>query len=63
MRYADFEQYWRYTSGTGPRRLLDALNADQTDHARTALAERLQASGQPDGIHVVATALLASANR
>jgi ubiquinone/menaquinone biosynthesis C-methylase UbiE len=61
--YADVEQYWQTTQGTMPRRRLDALDAAQIERARATLAERLQAYQQPDGIHVVATALLAVASR
>lgn len=62
LDYADFEQYWEYTSGTGPRRLLDALEADQTERARSSLVERLRPYQQPNGIHVEAAALLAVAS-
>ena len=63
LNYADVERYWEYTSGTGPRRLLAALDADQNERARSTLAERLRPHQQPDGIHVEATALLAVASR
>jgi ubiquinone/menaquinone biosynthesis C-methylase UbiE len=61
--YADLEQYWQSARGTGRRRSLDALDAVQTERVRATLAERLQAHQRPDGIHIVATALLAVASR
>jgi O-methyltransferase/aklanonic acid methyltransferase len=61
--YVDLEQYWQTVRGTGTRRLLDALDAVQTERVRAALAERLRAQQLPDGIHVVTTALLATASR
>ena len=63
FRYADFEQYWQSTRGTVPRRCLDALDTAQIERARAAVAERLRPHQQPDGIHVVFTALLALASR
>jgi ubiquinone/menaquinone biosynthesis C-methylase UbiE len=63
FRYADLEQYWQTARGTGHRRVLDVLDAAQTERARAALAERLRAHQRPDGIHVAATALLAVASR
>jgi O-methyltransferase/aklanonic acid methyltransferase len=61
--YADVEQYWQSARGSGVRRRLDALDAAQTERVRATLAERLQAHQRPDGIHIVATALLAVASR
>jgi SAM-dependent methyltransferase len=61
--YADVEEYWNSVRGTGPRRIVDALDAAQVKRARTALAERFQAYERPDGVHVVATALLGVASR
>ncbi len=61
--YADLEQYWQTARGTGTRRRLEALDAAQTERVRATLAERLRAQQRPDGIHVVATALLAVASR
>jgi SAM-dependent methyltransferase len=61
--YADLEQYWQNARGTGQRRVLDALDTAQLERVRATLAERLRAHQQPDGIHLVATALLAVASR
>jgi len=61
--YADVEEYWNSVRGTGPRRIVDALDAAQIERARAALAERFRAYGRPDGVHVVATALLGVASR
>ena len=61
--YSDVEEYWNSIRGTGPRRIVDALDAAQIERARVALAERFRAYEQPDGIHVVATALLATGSR
>jgi len=61
--YADLDQYWENARGTGQRPAIDGLNATQRERARTALAERLRSHQQADGIHVVATALLATATR
>jgi SAM-dependent methyltransferase len=60
--YPDVEHYWQSISGRGPRRILDPLGATQIERARAALAERFRAYEQPDGIHVVATALLGVAS-
>jgi SAM-dependent methyltransferase len=61
--YADLEQYWQSVSGTGSGRRAAALDAAQLERVRTALAERFRAYQQPDGIHVVATALLGVGGR
>jgi hypothetical protein len=61
--YADLEQYWQTARGTGTRRRLDGLDTAQTRCVRATLAERLRAQQRPDGIPVVATALLAMASR
>jgi hypothetical protein len=63
FRYADLEDYWEKVRGTGPRRIVDKLEAAQIERARAALTERFRAYERPDGIHVVATALLAVASR
>lgn len=63
FRYADLEQYWQNARGTGQRHTLDALDAAQAERARAALAQRLRSRQRPDGIDVVATALLAVASR
>ena len=57
--YADVEQYWHSLRGNFTRRIADGLDAAQTERARAALTERFRAYERPDGIHVVATALLA----
>jgi SAM-dependent methyltransferase len=61
--YADVEDYWHSVRGTGPRRIVDALDAAQNERARAALAERFRAYERSDGLHVAATALLATARR
>jgi O-methyltransferase/aklanonic acid methyltransferase len=61
--YADVEEYWNSVRGTGPRRIVDALDARQIERTRAALTERFRAYERPDGIHVVATALLGVASR
>ena len=61
--YPDVEHYWQSISGRGPRRILDPLGANQIERARAALVERFRAYKRPDGIHVVATALLATGSR
>ena len=56
--FADVEQYWHSLRGNLTRRIADDLDAAQTERARAALTERFRAYERPDGIHVVATALL-----
>ena len=56
--YADVEQYWHSLRGNFTRRIADGLDVAQTERARAALTERFRAYERPDGIHVVATALL-----
>jgi SAM-dependent methyltransferase len=65
FRYDDLEQYWQSIgrNGARPRRIADRLDAAQLERVRTALAERLRAYQQSDGIHIVATALLAVGHR
>jgi SAM-dependent methyltransferase len=63
FRYDDVEQYWRNAYGTGLRQRLDALDAEQTERVRAALAERIRPLQRPDGISIAATALLAVARR
>jgi SAM-dependent methyltransferase len=55
FRYTDLEHCWQSVSGTGSGRRAAALDA--------ADPERLRAYQRPDGIHVVATALLGMGNR
>jgi SAM-dependent methyltransferase len=61
--YADVEQYWHGLRGNLTRRIADGLDAAQAEPARAALTERFRAYERPDGIHVVATALLGVASR
>lgn len=63
FRYDSLEEYWRNARGTGLRRRLDALDAEQTQRVRAALAERVRPFQRPDGIYLEATALLAVAGR
>jgi SAM-dependent methyltransferase len=63
FRYADLEGYLQSARGTGERRRLDALNAEETERVRMALARRVRTHQQADGIYLEATALLASADR
>jgi len=63
FRYIDVDEYWRQARGTGFRRVLDALDAVQTERVRGALAERIRPHQRPDGIYLPAMALLAVANR
>lgn len=63
FRYANLDVYWQTARGTGQRRVLDTLDADQTEQARATLAERLRRHQRPDGIYLVQTALLATASR
>ena len=63
FRHADPDAYWRGAMGTGARRNIAALDAEQTVRARAALAKRLEQYRQADGYHVPATALLATASR
>ena len=55
--------YWQDALGSGVRRSIDTLDAEQTVHVRAALAERLEQYRQGDRYHVPATALVATANR
>jgi hypothetical protein len=61
FHYADLDRYWQNALGTGLRRYLDALDAEQTAHVRAVLAERVRPHQRPDGLHLAATALLATA--
>jgi O-methyltransferase/aklanonic acid methyltransferase len=65
VKYANLEHYWqsqRRHQGASGRRAA-ALNAAESEHVRAALAERFRAYEHQDGLHVVATALLAVAAR
>ena len=61
--YSDVDQYWQGIRGLRPRRIVDSLGAAHIERARAALAERFRSYERPDGIHVVATALLGVASR
>jgi ubiquinone/menaquinone biosynthesis C-methylase UbiE len=63
FRYADLDQYWQNARGTGLRRTLDGLDAEQIERTRAALAERLRPHTRADGLHRAASALLAVAGR
>ncbi len=61
--HADMDAYWRCAMGSGERRNIEALNAEQTLRVRAALTEQLAQYQQTDGYHVPATALIATASR
>jgi len=63
FHHADLDAYWQSAMGTGARRSIEALDADQTVRVRAALAEQLAQYQQADGYHVPATALIATASR
>jgi ubiquinone/menaquinone biosynthesis C-methylase UbiE len=60
--YADVEEFWQVACRAGPRRL-DSLDASQLERTRTTLFERLRAQEGPDGLDLVAIALLGVASR
>jgi SAM-dependent methyltransferase len=60
--YDDLEQYWQSVRVTGSGRRAAALDAEQVERVRDALAERFRSYQQPDGINVEMTALLAVAH-
>src|SRR2546421_9370601 len=59
FRYADLEGYWQSARGTEQRRRLDALNAEETERVRMAIARRVLTHQRAEGIYLEATALLA----
>jgi ubiquinone/menaquinone biosynthesis C-methylase UbiE len=61
FRYENADEYWQQARGTGMRRMLDDLDPVQTEHVRSALAERIRPHQRADGFHLAATALLAVA--
>lgn len=61
FRYADLDAYWQTARTTGERRRLEALDAEQTDRVRAALASRVALHQRSDGLHIPASALLATA--
>jgi ubiquinone/menaquinone biosynthesis C-methylase UbiE len=63
FHHADLDAYWQGAMGTGARRSIEAMDADQTMRVRAALAERLTRYRQVGGYHVPATALIATASR
>ena len=60
FHYDGIDQYWQNARGTGLRRWLDTLDPQQTEQVRAAFAQRVQSQTQPDGLHLSATALLAT---
>jgi SAM-dependent methyltransferase len=63
FHHADLDAYWQGARGTGMRRNIDGLDAEQTARVRAALAEHLEQYRRSDGYHVPATALLGTATR
>jgi ubiquinone/menaquinone biosynthesis C-methylase UbiE len=63
FHHADLDAYWRAARGTGMRRNIDALDAEQAARVRAALAEHLERYRQADGYHVPAVALIGTASR
>ncbi len=63
FHYDSIDHYWQNARGTGLRRWLDALDAEQTERVRAVLADRVRRQARPDGLYLEATALLASARR
>src|SRR6202165_1436962 len=63
FRYADLDEYWQTARGTGQRRRLDALQPEEPERVRTALADRVKRHQRADGLYLEATALLARAER
>lgn len=63
FRFADLEQYWQDARGTGLRRWLDALDAEQRERALAALAARLAPHQRADGLYLASSAMLAVASR
>ncbi len=63
FRFTDLEQYWQDARGTGLRRWLDALDDEQRERARAALAARLAPHQRADGLYLASSAMLAVAER
>jgi ubiquinone/menaquinone biosynthesis C-methylase UbiE len=61
--FADLDEYWRNAQATGLARFLGALDPEQTERVRAALAERVRPHQRSDGLHLDASALLAVATR
>jgi ubiquinone/menaquinone biosynthesis C-methylase UbiE len=61
FRYDSVDHYWQNARGTGLRRWIDALDAEQTEQVRAGLIERVVSNQRPDGLFLEATALLATA--
>ena len=61
FRYENIDQYWQNARGTGLRRWLDTLDAEQAERVRAVLMERVRPQTGPDGVYLSATALLATA--
>jgi hypothetical protein len=62
-QFADANAYWQEAMNTGERQNIAALSAEQVEQARAALADQLAQYRQADGLHIPATALIATATR
>jgi len=63
FRFADAEELWQVRRGTGLRRLLDKLDAEQKRHVLSAFEQRLKPNRRDDAFYLPATALLGVATR
>jgi ubiquinone/menaquinone biosynthesis C-methylase UbiE len=63
FRYADLDEYWQSARTTGERWRIQALDAGETERVRQTLAARVAPHQRSDGLHIPATALLATAAR
>jgi ubiquinone/menaquinone biosynthesis C-methylase UbiE len=63
FRYADANDVWQEGLGTGMRRILGTLDAEQKHRALAALSERIKPLQRNDGFYLKATALLAVADK
>lgn len=63
QRKAQTKALFKVGRGTGLRRLLDKLDAEQKRHVLSAFAERVKPHRRDDGFYLAATALLAVATR
>lgn len=63
FHYADIDEYLRAARGTGERRRLDSLQADQVERVRSALAARMARYQDSGSLHIPTAALLATAAR
>jgi SAM-dependent methyltransferase len=62
FRYDGVEHYWQNAMGTGERRRVANLTPDELQRVQERLKERLASNQRPDGLHVEASALLATAH-